>query len=62
MHGICFRLAYSVRMVENVVKSNKEGVQTTVMYDIACSLQKHLQVRKYRAVATLFYFNMFIVK
>jgi len=33
-------------MVENVLNGSKEGVQTTVMYDIACSLQKHLQVRK----------------
>ena len=41
----CFcRLSYAVWMVDRLLHNSKDEVHLAVMYDVACSLQKHLQV------------------
>ena len=42
-----YRLAYPVFLLENLVEKHCEpdGVEIFVLYDVACSLTKHLQVR-----------------
>ena len=36
-------LAYGVKMLKNIVEARKK-CEIYVMYDIACTMQKHLQV------------------
>ena len=40
------RIGYAVWVIQNIINSNEEkDIQIKLMYDIACILAKHLQVR-----------------
>ena len=41
---MCNRLAYPVWMLGDIVQTHAGTGELFVMYDIACSLDKHLQV------------------
>ena len=40
---ISYRLAYSVHMIDMLVANNNNS-ELVIMYDIACTLEKHLKV------------------
>lgn len=41
---IYFRLSYGEWMLEQLIEKSSNGCDIYVMYDIACSLHKHLKV------------------
>ena len=42
--GIVFRIAYAVWLLSEIVQQQPDDVKILVMYDIACTLVRHLKV------------------
>ncbi len=48
MFPLCFRLSYPVLMLKEFIEGNRgQGNQLFLLYDVACTLQRHLKVAEY---------------
>lgn len=54
LYECTFRLAYPCWMLNNILENAKPGALVYVMYDIACSLFKHLHVRYSTAIECIY--------